>query len=339
MFVVLIPAYKPDGELIKLVEKLSRYQLGILVVDDGSGAEYENVFAEAERYGTVIHASSNEGKGAALKRGMCAIKEYFPDCTHFITADSDGQHSVEDIIRVREQLAEGAKMVLTVRDFAGNVPARSRVGNCLSRWVYTLLTGHYLMDNQSGLRGYSIEQMEWLKQVKGEKYDYEMNTLYYADKLHVKMSTLPIHSIYIDGNKSSHFTPVPDTLRIYRRLFSSAASSLLTALLCQLLVIGLTVWLGYDFCYITIPLIGAICGVFCMIGNGTIFCKVRYKDAWWTLLYMAIRFCIYTAACVIASLCFPQIPLWLVFDVTAVCAGIGRYYFHKNTTIKKQKNK
>ena len=49
MFVVLIPAYKPDGELIKLVEKLSRYQLGILVVDDGSGAEYENVFAEAER--------------------------------------------------------------------------------------------------------------------------------------------------------------------------------------------------------------------------------------------------------------------------------------------------
>ena len=44
MVVVLIPAYKPDMELIKLVDKLSEEKLSILVVDDGSGKEYDDVW-------------------------------------------------------------------------------------------------------------------------------------------------------------------------------------------------------------------------------------------------------------------------------------------------------
>ena len=49
----------------------------------------------------------------------------------------------------------------------------------------------------------------------------EMNMLCFADKQGIKISTMPIKAIYIDGNKSSHFNPVKDTVRIYKRLFSS----------------------------------------------------------------------------------------------------------------------
>ena len=129
MVVVLIPAYKPDEELIKLVKKLNKESFSVLIADDGSGQEYEAIFSETEKYAKVIHSSENQGKGAALKLGMSQIKELFPDCTHFITADSDGQHKVEDIVRVRETLLNGATMVLTERDFKGKIPRRSMVGN------------------------------------------------------------------------------------------------------------------------------------------------------------------------------------------------------------------
>ena len=56
--VILIPAYKPDMALIRLVEELNRIDgLGILVVDDGSGAEFAPVFAElAGKAAFSVHA-------------------------------------------------------------------------------------------------------------------------------------------------------------------------------------------------------------------------------------------------------------------------------------------
>ena len=46
MFVVIIPAYKPDGTLTELIEKLESFDVEKIVVDDGSGSEYEDVFRE-----------------------------------------------------------------------------------------------------------------------------------------------------------------------------------------------------------------------------------------------------------------------------------------------------
>ena len=42
--IVVIPAYKPNKELIALVDELSSHNLGIVVVNDGSGAEYNEIF-------------------------------------------------------------------------------------------------------------------------------------------------------------------------------------------------------------------------------------------------------------------------------------------------------
>lgn len=201
MDVVLIPAYKPDNELIKLVDEIHEKGLSILIVNDGSGEKYNHIFETVKDKAEIVHAPKNEGKGCALKRGIAAIMEKFPDCKNFITADADGQHKVADIIRVQEKLAEGHSMVLTMRTMRGKIPARSLFGNILSRWIYTILTGHNLLDNQSGLRGFSVEHARWLLNVAGDKYDYEINVLYHADKQSIHMATIPIDAIYIDGNK------------------------------------------------------------------------------------------------------------------------------------------
>mgnify|MGYP002623805311 CR=1 FL=1 len=328
-FVALIPSYKPDEQLVRLVEQLNNEAFACLVVDDGSGEEYRSVYASVESKARVVHAPKNCGKGAALKLGMSKIKELYPDCTHFITADSDGQHKVSDILKVRDALKKGAVMVLTERDFKGKIPRRSMVGNILSRWVYTILTGHYLSDNQSGLRGFAVSEVEWLTLVAGNKYDYEINMLYYADCQHIPIDLVPVESVYIDGNKSSHFNPIPDTLRIYKRLFISAIGSLVAGMVAELALIVATVTYGYKYSLLTVPIIGGT-ALFIHLGIDALkFQKLHYRDGGRTLLYAAFRYTFYTLGCLLFRRFLPQVPLVLAFDILVLIAVPVRFYLYQ----------
>ncbi len=337
MSVVVIPAYQPDEQLIGLVQRLHQNDFSVLVVNDGSDECYNDIFNVVADKAKVIHSPKNEGKGAALKRGFAAIKELFPDCTEFITADADGQHKVEDIIRVRELLQNGKNFVLTVRKFQKNIPFRSKFGNDLSRIVYTVMNGHYFDDNQSGLRGFSIKHIDWLLKVKGNKYDYEMNMLCYADKQGIKIATLPIKAIYIDGNKNSHFNPVADTLRIYKRLFSSVWPSCLGVAIWEVLTLLATVIFGYTYSVITIPT-AVMLGAFLtfLTQRFLVFSQVPYKDGMRILCFSVIRATAYTILTEIILLFTTALPMFLSVNIAALLMLVVEYQVHKlmHKTIK-----
>ena len=42
--IILIPAYEPDDKLIKLVQDIDKQEFKVVVVDDGSGTMYQNIF-------------------------------------------------------------------------------------------------------------------------------------------------------------------------------------------------------------------------------------------------------------------------------------------------------
>ena len=44
MKAVIIPAYEPDGVLTDIAKRLSEEGFKVIVVDDGSGEKYQNVF-------------------------------------------------------------------------------------------------------------------------------------------------------------------------------------------------------------------------------------------------------------------------------------------------------
>jgi glycosyltransferase involved in cell wall biosynthesis len=96
MNVVLIPAYEPDTALIQLVDQLYEDKFKIVVVDDGSGADYANIFSVVKEKADIVTLPKNCGKGAALKAGMAYIRDNIPECQGFITCDADGQHRPED---------------------------------------------------------------------------------------------------------------------------------------------------------------------------------------------------------------------------------------------------
>ncbi len=242
--IVLIPAYEPDGQLPALIRSIraAEPRTAVVVVDDGSGPAYRDVFDGVRALGChVIGYARNRGKGFALKAGFGFIADNLPG-HDVVCADSDGQHTVTDILRVADAVDGGAPaMVLGTRTFTGNVPARSRFGNTATRLLFTLATGQRVSDTQTGLRGYPAAMLPWLRSVRGERYEYELNLLLEAKQAGYAISAVDIATVYLDHNAGSHFRPLADSVRIYAPLLKFLASSFAAFLVDTMVFLLLTV--------------------------------------------------------------------------------------------------
>ena len=228
---ILIPAYKPDHIMIELLTNLKKEGFDIVVVNDGSGPDYDKVFEEAKQYALVLTQDRNRGKGAALRFGFSYINLNPNDHKYVITCDSDGQHSIKDVVRIYDRLQQTDNVVFGCRKFDKSVPKRSRNGNFMSRLCRTLITKDYIGDDQCGLRGFPINMLYNMVSLDGDHYEYEMNVVCTLQIKKMKIEELPIETIYLDGNSSSHFRPNLDTFRIQRTIWLNAIVPLVCALL------------------------------------------------------------------------------------------------------------
>lgn len=223
---LVIPAYEPDYNLIRLIKKVrEKSDFEVIVINDGSSASCNRVFEQAATYATILHHSLNQGKGQALKTAFCYIQSQ----GHYgviVTADADGQHKLWDILRVAHCAHEQPqKLILGARSFTGKVPLRSRFGNSLTRLLFKQQTGVAVSDTQTGLRAFTSNMLLFMLSIEGQRYEYEMNMLLQACKAY-PIVEVPIETVYIDDNKTSHFRPIQDGLMIYKDMFKFALSSL-----------------------------------------------------------------------------------------------------------------
>ena len=247
MIPIVIPSYEPDERFPAILQEIKQAGLGpVVVVDDGSGDGYNSFFATAEELvlpmgGIVLHHDGNKGKGRALKTAFSYILENMPEATGCVTADSDGQHSVECIKKCMDALSERpGDLILGVRDFSGeDVPLKSRYGNNLTAKVCNYLCGVKVTDTQTGLRGIPRDFMKDLLDVEGERFEFETRMLI-ATKDKYPIYEVPIKTIYDSKeNHQTHFNPVKDSIRIYKIfgaifakfLFSSLSSCVIDLVL------------------------------------------------------------------------------------------------------------
>lgn len=223
---LIIPAYQPDLNLIKLVRLVhAKSDLEIIVVDDGSDADKKVIFEKLDGLATVLTHEHNQGKGQSLKTAYAYILER-GTYGIIVTADADGQHKIWDIFRVVNQSQEhpGA-LILGARAFSGQVPLRSAFGNKLTRFLFKQQTGVAISDTQTGLRAFTTNLLPFMLEVDGQRYEYEMNVLLAASKAYPILE-VPIETVYINDNEGSHFRPIRDGLLIYKDMFKFALSSL-----------------------------------------------------------------------------------------------------------------
>ncbi len=238
--IVLIPTLHPDHLLSDYADDLAAHGFKhILVVDDGSGPEYAPLFEDLRNKPgcEVIGYPVNGGKGHALKYGLRHIQAEYPDAPGVVTADSDGQHTAADVLKVSMALQEHPDdLIIGSRDFkTHNVPKTSRAGNRLTSFFFALLYGKWLPDTQTGLRGFSKELIPFMLEVPGERFEYEMNMLITASGRHISFQVVTIQTIYIEENCRTHYRLIQDSVSIYAQLFKNffkyaSASGLSTVL-------------------------------------------------------------------------------------------------------------
>ena len=230
---VLVPAWDPNRSMISLVASLLELGFGaIIVVNDGSSPASDEIFAQLQPLDRVhiLRHAINLGKGRALKNGINYFLGELPAFDVLITADADGQHTPADIARVATAaLEQSTRIVLGSRGFVKDVPLRSRIGNGLTRHIFAFVTGTKLADTQTGLRAFPRTILPSLMALEGERYEYEMTVLAHICRTGARPIEVPIETVYIDGNRSSHFDPIRDSMRIYFVLARFFLSSIIAA--------------------------------------------------------------------------------------------------------------
>ena len=183
--IALIPAYEPNNKIIDLLKELKKENFETIVIDDGSGEKYSDIFKKSQKYATVLVHKINKGKGRALKTGLSYIEK---------------------------------TLILGKRLRKKETPIRSKLGNIITRFFFKLVTKVDIYDTQTGLRAFSDEIISNLINIKGERFEYEINVLLACVKNNINIKEVEIETIYIDNNSGTHFKAFRDSILIYKEL-------------------------------------------------------------------------------------------------------------------------
>jgi putative flippase GtrA len=287
--VIIIPSYKPDREImIEFIQKVKSKFSNIVVVDDGSGNEYSQFYEYLKEEGVIVLKHYiNFGKGRGIKTAFNYVLNNYPNIVGAVTADCDGQHYIEDIVKCTEKLRENPEqLVIGYRNFdEKQVPFRSRFGNKLTRGIFGTFVGIKITDTQSGLRAFGRKNMETFLQTAGERYEYETNILIDCKQKDIEICEVPISTVYIRNNSLSHFNPIRDSIMIYK-LFAKYIASSLSSFILDILLYTLFVNIlpeiklnGITEIVIATVIARIISAVYNFIINSKVVFKNRNKNA------------------------------------------------------------
>ncbi len=276
--IVIIPALNPDEGLRNLVERNWELENQVIIVNDGSDKIYDKLFWELGEKCIVLHHNENKGKGAAIKTALKYIRRELWECSVIGIMDADGQHLPDDMEKLLMKAAsEPQALIIGSRTIDADVPWKSRMGNLITRKVFRMTTGVAVSDTQTGLRAFSSRLLDFMLNIPGERYEYEMNVLVTCAKQNISIIEVPIQTIYHDkGYSCSHFRKVRDSIRIYSQLLKFSFVSFSSFLLDYVLFVLLTLLLPKSAAGVMTANIGArvLSGGY----NYTMNCRVVFHE-------------------------------------------------------------
>lgn len=213
---ILVPTYNNLKTLIKLVQDLLAMQVAIIIVNDGSNDGTKQYLEQINLTNQVVvlHHEVNKGKGKALLTGFQYMLE--SGFTHAITMDSDGQHSVKDLLSFIDNIEKAPNSIwLGARNLnQEHVPQKSSLGNRFSNFWVWVQTGLQLPDTQTGFRAYPLSKI-LNKQYYSSKFEFEIEVIVRNQWSGTDIKSLPINVFYPPSHERvSHFRPAKDFFRI-----------------------------------------------------------------------------------------------------------------------------
>ncbi len=211
---VVIPAYNEAATLSTIVRRTLEYIDHVVVVDDGSNDDTATQAATAGA--VVLRQSKNQGKGAALWRGMCYVMNQ--GAKAIITLDADGQHCPEDIPRLVAAHKNQTDRVIIAARLKNRecAPPLRRFANQTADFWVSWAAGCPIQDSQSGFRLYPAALIRALPPPHGwrQGFVFESEALIEAAYHNFFPVAVSVKTIYPEIARSSHYLPWRDTSRI-----------------------------------------------------------------------------------------------------------------------------
>ena len=197
-----IPAYNEEKNIAKIIVGLKKIADQIIVCDDGSTDLTARI---AESLGvTVIKHPKNVGYGSAIRSIFLKAREINAEC--LVTIDADGQHRVEDVNKVINQISNGESDIVIGSRFLDEsrkeVPNYRKVGIKVITKLTNATIKKQLTDSQSGFRAYSKKVLNELD-LSELGMGISTEILIKASSKNFRISEVPIKILY-NGETSTH---------------------------------------------------------------------------------------------------------------------------------------
>ncbi len=213
---ILIPALNAESSVGSVIRDCKLVNADVLIVDDGSRDRTAAVALDAGA--EVVSHGVNRGKGAALKTGFAYALEHGFDVV--LTLDADGQHLPREIPKfIAAHEDTGADLIIGGRAhlFEQMLPRR-RFANRFSARSIAYASKTNVTDSQSGFRLYSTKLLRAIR-LRSDGFDMESEVIVYAGCGGFNVMTIPIDLGFVDGQSTSHYKPLKDTIRIFWTVF------------------------------------------------------------------------------------------------------------------------
>jgi len=228
-FAILLPVYNEAPTLGEVLNKLSQFKEGdLVVVDDGSTDATPEILRQ-HPVRDVIRHPKNLGYGRSLIDGFDFVKNKgYRFC---VTMDADAQHEPAFIPRLLEKL-EGFDIVSGSRyldpALSSDRPPADRLE--INRIVTEKLRGltHYdLTDSFCGFKGYRVEGLQKLRPTESD-YGFPIQVWLQAAKAGLTVTECAVPLIYKDygRNFNDHFADREERLAHYLEVMDKEARRL-----------------------------------------------------------------------------------------------------------------
>ena len=199
--IIGIPAFNEEKNIAKMIVKLKKIYDEIIVCNDGSTDLTGEI---AENLGViVINHKQNLGYGAGINSIIKKSKEIDTDI--LVTFDADGQHKVEDVIKVIEPIKNGdADLVIGSRFLSKakeKIPEYRKIGINIITKVTNAGLKKKITDSQSGFRAYSKDLISKLD-ISDMGMGISTEILIKTNSLGFRITEIPITILY-EGKTST----------------------------------------------------------------------------------------------------------------------------------------
>lgn len=216
----IIPVYDHPVPVVSVVKQLRDFNLPVILVDDGSGAECAAVLDALAANNPEVHLLRlmvNSGKGAAVMKGLrAALAQGF---SHALQIDADGQHdanAVPDALALAREQPQA--LVLGVPVFDASIPRLRLSGRWLTHVFVWLNTWSFsIRDAMCGFRVYPLRPTVALadRHQMSERMDFDIEIAVRLVWANLSVLSVPV-AVRYPADGISHFDLWRDNLLISR---------------------------------------------------------------------------------------------------------------------------